>query len=38
MIAKLDVPLSDDDALYYIAKRAVRQADAMLAAREEGAK
>jgi|LakMenEpi03Aug12_release.lakeMendotaPanAssembly.Ray.scaffolds.fasta_scaffold2683373_1 hypothetical protein len=37
MIAKFDAPLSDDDALYYIAKRAVRLADAMLAAREEGA-
>jgi hypothetical protein len=39
MIAKLpDIPLHDDDALFYIAKRSLMQADAMLEAREEGAK
>jgi hypothetical protein len=38
MIEKFDAPLHEDDALYYLAKRAFSQADAMLAAREEGAK
>lgn len=39
MIAKLpDIPLHDDDALFYIAKRSLMQADAMLEAREEGVK
>jgi len=39
MIAKLpDIPLHDDDALFYIAKRSLMQADAMLEARKEGAK
>jgi hypothetical protein len=39
MIAKLpDIPLHDDDALFYIAKRSLMQAEAMLEARKEGAK
>jgi hypothetical protein len=39
MIAKFaHVTLHDDDALFYIAKRSLMQADAMLEAREEGAK